>query len=184
MNFLDNAMKQYKCCCGCMSVVTGTKIICTLTLIECFFSAVAWVLTGGPFVGDGSAAIRIVVAAYVAYLPLEGIKKKKSLYFIPYLFYWVISFIISIAACYAFSEALSPEKSELGFEVRKWVKDLFKDTPMTEEELDNVILSIACFCFAIAAFSSWFFSVIFKCYKYIRQVHSTGYDKMALPMNL
>uniref|UniRef100_A0A914QCC7 Uncharacterized protein n=1 Tax=Panagrolaimus davidi TaxID=227884 RepID=A0A914QCC7_9BILA len=85
---------------------------------------------------------------------------------------------------YGFAEALHPESSEIGYEVRKWIKDLFKDYPLTKEDLDNIILFFGCASFVGAAVVSWFFSVIYKCFKYVRQIHSTGYDKMANPMNV
>uniref|UniRef100_A0AC35G7H4 MARVEL domain-containing protein n=1 Tax=Panagrolaimus sp. PS1159 TaxID=55785 RepID=A0AC35G7H4_9BILA len=159
MTLLDSAINQYKCCCGCMSVVTGTKVICALTLLECFFSAVAWAIAGGPFSGD---------------ITLSNI----------FLLLLVIFMICAGMASYGFAAALDPEASELGYEVRKWIKDLFKDYPLTKGDLGNIILFFGCVGFVCALLSSWFFSVIFKCFKYIRQIYSTGYDKMANPMNV
>uniref|UniRef100_A0AC34FBZ7 Uncharacterized protein n=1 Tax=Panagrolaimus sp. ES5 TaxID=591445 RepID=A0AC34FBZ7_9BILA len=144
-------------------------------------SAAAWVITGGPFIGGTAAAARIIVAAYVAYLPLAGIQKKKPLYFIPYLFYLVILMICAGFAAFAFSSALKPEESELGFEVRKWITEFFELQSLTHEQIDEIILAFGTFAFVASLLSTWFFSVIYKCFKYISEINKTGYAKIVLP---
>ena len=91
--YFDRLADKYKCCCGCMHVETGTKIICGLAFATYLLSALSYFIAGPTTIYGNGEWVRILLGAMVVAAPLIGLSKTRPAYFIPYLVVSVSIFV-------------------------------------------------------------------------------------------
>ncbi|GMR40068.1 hypothetical protein PMAYCL1PPCAC_10263 [Pristionchus mayeri] len=144
-------MPAPRCCCGAMSVVTGSQVLATIMILSAI----------GPFVyaavpeDDSSqhvptriaAALGSILEVAIATLVLLGCKKYQSSFLRPVLVYVMVALVLLIIFIFTFIVLLL--------------------TNYDDKEFAGEALA---YCIVEFAFKFWYLTVFHNCYKHFKEV--------------
>uniref|UniRef100_A0A914DAI4 Uncharacterized protein n=1 Tax=Acrobeloides nanus TaxID=290746 RepID=A0A914DAI4_9BILA len=149
-------MSNHHCCCGCIHVRLGANIIAVLTLLPIIVVIVSFILQG-RWVECGGFIAGEIVLIIICSLIFVADKKENYLFYLPYLIVKGIA-IALILAVSIFLWAMGSSTPE------------FYKQNKSKEEVQVWTFSVAGFLLLIALFYIWWWSVVYKAYKYMQNV--------------
>lgn len=159
---------RYKCCCGCMHVRNGAILLAIVELVFSVLGVLAALAGGGGRNRMGTSSVSFancVVTIVVSSSMLFGLKKTRRYFLVPHVivqFFSIIGFFVG-AIFFAIS-AMGSGSSHNGF-------------GRSSDEYPALVYGIAAIlCLIIVALECWFFSVVWRAFRYLRDKQTARFQ--------